>query len=68
MGTIPGITSVKDLYKGLVHGLKGAASKAAEMAHAAYNAAKKALDEHSPSKKAKTGTMVWPGIREWNLR
>ena len=52
-GHDPGYNFGQGFVQGIGSWIKGAASKAAEMAHAAYNAAKKALDEHSPSKKAK---------------
>lgn len=52
-GHDPGYNFGQGFVQGIGSWIKGAASKAAEMAHAAYNAAKKTLDEHSPSKKAK---------------
>lgn len=49
-GHDPGYNFGKGFVGGIGSWIKGAASKAAEMAKAAYNAAKHALDEHSPSK------------------
>lgn len=49
-GHDPGYNFGKGFVGGIGSWIKGAASKAAEMAKAAYKAAKHALDEHSPSK------------------
>ena len=49
-GHDPGYNFGKGFVSGIGSWIKGAASKAAEMAKAAYKAAKHALDEHSPSK------------------
>lgn len=49
-GHDPGYNFGKGFVEGIGSWIKGAASKAAEMAKAAYKAAKHALDEHSPSK------------------
>lgn len=49
-GHDPGYNFGKGFVGGIGSWIKSAASKAAEMAKAAYKAAKHALDEHSPSK------------------
>lgn len=57
VGTADGASLGSNFGAGFVRGIgswiKSAASKAAEMANSALNAAKRALDSHSPSKKAK---------------